>query len=330
VAVRYLPSGQSSDHQALSVRERSPWRYELALAALILFGTILVAGVLSASASTVSSAKLQSDLITINQMPVGWSVEKVSGATSGCTAQIPSAKGLHRVQHANEKFEKNSGGNFDEELVTYSAASKTAYSRIVDGFRGCRHVRAKLSGETWTASFEQTSFPRYGNQSSAFVATFQSKVFESKASEFDYIVDISRFNKIIMVISLAFDGTNYAQFENTVSTATRRIEGGAPPTEATVTTTSTTTTSTTTTTTTVPPPSTTTTTRPPPPPTTTAPPPSPPTTAAPASCYPIDDEGGCYEPGEYCRDDDHGVTGRAGDGETITCEDNDGWRWEPT
>jgi hypothetical protein len=24
------------------------------------------------------------------------------------------------------------------------------------------------------------------------------------------------------------------------------------------------------------------------------------------------------------------VTGTAGDGETITCEDNDGWRWEPT
>jgi hypothetical protein len=23
------------------------------------------------------------------------------------------------------------------------------------------------------------------------------------------------------------------------------------------------------------------------------------------------------------------VTGRAGDGETITCENNNGWRWEP-
>jgi hypothetical protein len=49
-----------------------------------------------------------------------------------------------------------------------------------------------------------------------------------------------------------------------------------------------------------------------------------------ASCYPTSDEGTCYEPGEFCRDDDHGVTGLAGDGETITCEDNDGWRWEPS
>ncbi len=66
-----------------------------------------------------------------------------------------------------------------------------------------------------------------------------------------------------------------------------------------------------------------------------APAPPPPTTApaaaptTPSGCYPISDEGTCYEPGEYCRDDDHGATGVAGDGEAIICEDNDGWRWEP-
>jgi hypothetical protein len=48
------------------------------------------------------------------------------------------------------------------------------------------------------------------------------------------------------------------------------------------------------------------------------------------SCYPISDEGTCYEPGEYCRYSDEGTSGIAGDGEPITCEDNDGWRWEPS
>ncbi len=85
----------------------------------------------------------------------------------------------------------------------------------------------------------------------------------------------------------------------------------------------------TTTATTAAPAAATTTTAPLPPPT-TAPPPPTPTTAAPASCYPLTDGGNCYQPGEYCRDSDHGVTGTAGDGETITCENNDGWRWEPT
>jgi len=51
--------------------------------------------------------------------------------------------------------------------------------------------------------------------------------------------------------------------------------------------------------------------------------------AAGGSCHPLSNEGTCYEPGEFCRNSDHGVTGVAGDGKTIICEDNDGWRWEP-
>jgi hypothetical protein len=62
-----------------------------------------------------------------------------------------------------------------------------------------------------------------------------------------------------------------------------------------------------------------------------APAPAPTTAAppAPSGCYPKTDSGGCYEPGEFCRTSDHGVSGVAGDGEAITCEDNNGWRWEP-
>jgi hypothetical protein len=54
------------------------------------------------------------------------------------------------------------------------------------------------------------------------------------------------------------------------------------------------------------------------------------TTAQTPSCSPLTDSGKCYEPGEYCRDDDHGVSGIDADGDPITCEDNDGWRWERT
>jgi hypothetical protein len=66
-------------------------------------------------------------------------------------------------------------------------------------------------------------------------------------------------------------------------------------------------------------------------PATTTPVAPPPPGPAAANCTPIDNEGGCYEPGEYCRDDDHGTTGRAGNGQTITCEDENGtWYWEAT
>jgi len=64
--------------------------------------------------------------------------------------------------------------------------------------------------------------------------------------------------------------------------------------------------------------------------------PAPPQTTAPAAapttssgCYPLTNGGNCYEPGEYCRNSDHGASGVAGDGKRIICEDNNGWRWEP-
>ena len=64
--------------------------------------------------------------------------------------------------------------------------------------------------------------------------------------------------------------------------------------------------------------------------------PAPPQTTAPAAapstpsgCHPLTNGGNCYEPGEYCRNSDHGMSGVADDGKRIICEDNNGWRWEP-
>ena len=53
--------------------------------------------------------------------------------------------------------------------------------------------------------------------------------------------------------------------------------------------------------------------------------------AAPAGCYPKTNSGNCYEPGEYCRNSNHGMSGVAGDGENIKCEEHkhNRWRWEP-
>jgi hypothetical protein len=52
--------------------------------------------------------------------------------------------------------------------------------------------------------------------------------------------------------------------------------------------------------------------------------------AAPAGCSPLSNENTCYQPGERCRAADHGKSGIAGDGKAITCENNHGWRWEPS
>lgn len=69
--------------------------------------------------------------------------------------------------------------------------------------------------------------------------------------------------------------------------------------------------------------------RPPPPVPAPAPAPSQSAAPPPASCHPIASSGNCYEPGEFCAQADAGMTGVAGDGEAIICENNNGLRWEP-
>ena len=59
--------------------------------------------------------------------------------------------------------------------------------------------------------------------------------------------------------------------------------------------------------------------------------PPPPASAAPAAgCHPLTPSGHCYEPGEYCPTADAGLTGVAGDGETIVCVLESGrYHWHP-
>jgi len=46
-------------------------------------------------------------------------------------------------------------------------------------------------------------------------------------------------------------------------------------------------------------------------------------------CYPLSNEGTCYQPGEFCRSSDDLLAGVAGDQKLIVCENNNGLRWEP-
>lgn len=55
--------------------------------------------------------------------------------------------------------------------------------------------------------------------------------------------------------------------------------------------------------------------------------PAPVTHAATGTCHPTTSSGHCYQPGELCPKKDRGLSGVAGDGKAITCEDHGGWRW---
>ena len=46
-----------------------------------------------------------------------------------------------------------------------------------------------------------------------------------------------------------------------------------------------------------------------------------------AVCRPLSNAGNCYRPGQTCRKTDHGASGIDQDGEPITCQEANNWRW---
>jgi hypothetical protein len=223
---------------------------------------------------------------------------------------------------------------FLRETLATGHVEATRWAALEAQLKRCQPFTAKTAKHA-KVSVGVMSFPKVGTQSAAYVVTV-----DETGRALDADVVLFKVANDVGVVEYGGPGTpDVGQAEKFVDLAVAKIKGGHATTSTTAPPPARTTTTTTArppTTTTPPPTTTTTTTAPPPPPTTVPPPPPttapspPPTTAAPAGCSPIDDEGGCYEPGEYCRNGTHGVTGTAGDGEGIACETNDGWRWEPT
>jgi hypothetical protein len=262
-------------------------------------------------------------LITVDKMPTGWTLASSSDALgSGC----PKPKAVRIIQNNTVSFTGGNGQAVTEVLRVYSPGAEKGYASAVASLNSCKHDKlAEPHGQSATTSLRQMSLPRFGNKSEAFDAVWSAK---GKLSNV-YEVVIRSGNIIVTLAERSAGSKSLMKFEDFARLALAKLPfGGTPPIVAgTHVTTTTASPPTTTTTTTLPPPppTTTTTTRPPPPPPTTTTP--PPTTPATTGCY-IDPEGNCYRAGEYCPDSLHGQTVQGEDG-PITCEDNDGWRWEP-
>jgi hypothetical protein len=121
------------------------------------------------TSASASAPKLSSELLSVGQMPTGWSVDNSSGGSGiGCLANILEPKGIKQTSHANVDFDDN--GNtplVEEKLSTYSNA-KTAYKKVVATLNDCKHVSGTSGGTKGTGTVGQMSFPHYGNASAAF------------------------------------------------------------------------------------------------------------------------------------------------------------------
>ena len=171
--------------------------------------------------ASASTPKLSSELLSVGQMPTGWSVDKSSsGSGIGCLANVLEPKGNRQTSHASVFFAGN--GNIpvvEEALATFTNA-KTAYKQIAATLDGCKHISGTKGGTKVTGTVGEMSFTHYGNASVAFS---ESLLIHGTTIGADLLI-VRKGNVVMGIQEADLPPVNVSQFQGFVVKALTKIE----------------------------------------------------------------------------------------------------------
>jgi hypothetical protein len=169
---------------------------------------------------------LSSELMTLSQLPAGWSVDSLSGSVSaGCLANelglttVLVARGIKQTSNAKVFFiDDNSVPIVSEMLATY-ANPAAAYEKVVTQFASCKRVKGVVFGVAVTGSMSERNFTHYANASEAFSATtsIMGQTFREDA------VIVRKGDVVIAVIEGSVPSVNLSQFRGLVVKALAKV-----------------------------------------------------------------------------------------------------------
>jgi len=173
------------------------------------------------TSTSASTPKLSSELLSVSQMPIGWSVyHQPASSGTGCLANILEPKGIKPTSKAQVAFKDNGHSSLlDEAVATYSNAT-TTYKKIVATLSACKRVSRTSGGIKATGTVGQMSFPHYGNASAAFSVSI---VAQGTAIGDDLL--IVRKGNVIMGIEEADGPTvDVSQFQSFIVKALAKVK----------------------------------------------------------------------------------------------------------
>jgi hypothetical protein len=170
----------------------------LGLAAAMTVG--VVAG---AAATKITKSQLRQELLTISDMPSGWSVTNSSSnsAPPSCLAAFEHIRKTTPLQ-ASADFEQGQVPQFEETLVAAGAKAASKYRTVISALSGCRNISFVDQGQTLTGQIVRMSLPSVGSQSQAFSMSF---TYEGIQLGFD--IDVFRQGTIDGLTTLGDIGT---------------------------------------------------------------------------------------------------------------------------
>jgi len=146
---------------------------------VIVLSSVSASPALAGKAPKVTKAELKSKLITVSQLPSGWSVDNSSSSGStngGCFANTKHIETRGGDIDVSASFENGNLPDFTEEIAGGRSLSSN-FTKIKKYLNGCKKVSINDSGATYSGTVGAMSFPTVGSRSAAYQVSLSVKGF---------------------------------------------------------------------------------------------------------------------------------------------------------
>ena len=175
----------------------------------------------SLPAPAVKRPSVKPMLLTVNQMPVGWSVASTGGGgggTTGCVA--PHIRGAKPYSTGSVAYQQGSGPpEIEERLAAYSGSLAKKFAHVVRVLAACRSLTMPNGTRKVHAQLGQMSFPKMGNQSAAFALTASVQNINVGAD----ILLVRKGQIVMLLMELDLGTPSLSQFEHFAHLALSKV-----------------------------------------------------------------------------------------------------------
>lgn len=180
---------------------------------------------LCATGASSASTSLSRELLTVAQMPIGWSINNSSlGSGVGCLGSTFEPRGSVQTAAAESNFQASGGIPAVDEMLASFTNAKAAFNIIAGNLLKCIDVSGKGSGYKVTGAMGEMSFPSYGDKSEAF-----SSSLTTQGTNLDEVTLVVREGVVVLGLSeAASKSVELNRFEGYVKLALEKITGVRP------------------------------------------------------------------------------------------------------
>lgn len=132
-----------------------------------------------AAATTGSpTPNLQTQLLTVSDLPAGWSIDNSGSSSSSTPACLKPLKGTNGGKgHVSANFQEGANGlpSLQEALTYFPGTAPQELAMLARTLNSCGEIKFSASGHTYTGTVGQLSVPTLGDQSEAYQLALTAK-----------------------------------------------------------------------------------------------------------------------------------------------------------